>query len=381
MTTRTYDKLIRNLAVAMLTANLLYFLTPFLPPIIWRMSFVLLASYVVVVKMHRTMAVEKAVLLFTSLNLFHYFISYLWITPATSLLGNILVAMMAMPLFTYLGEQRVITQRFLNVSIVVLTIAAIFNFYHARNIAYAQGSMDELYEFVNNATSSFLMILPLLLLTRNQVIRIAGLFTCMFFLLMGAKRGNIVAAAIPTLAILYDFFKDSKRSLWKIVVSFGLIVVFVYKTYSWVVTNDFLMNRIDQTMEGRSSGRDVIYVDAWTTWYNSPNIVNILFGYGFDGTVNNLATLHYAHNDWLEVLVDYGIVGVLMYLAIFWLLYIQIRKEKRLDLKLVLIGATGIWFMKTLYSMGFSEENLAILMIALGAVLGQRKSESFKQKR
>ena len=151
-----------------------------------------------------------------------------------------------------------------------------------------------------------------------------------------------------------------------------LLAASAFYVYRWVVSNDYLMDRIEQTQEGDSSNRDRIYLNMWNKWYESDNTINYLFGYGYQGT-SSLGVS--AHSDWLEILVDYGLLGILLYLMIFIALTRQILRTKNLQLKYILISASIIWFFKSVYSMGFVSPYTPILMISLGTALGQNKLE------
>ena len=96
--------LIRNLAIFCMIGNLLYFLFPF-PAIVWRLSFVLLSLYCVYEDYIRYgfSGIEKAILIFTGLNLIYFFVSYLWSNPSTTTLGNTLYALLAFVMFAFLG--------------------------------------------------------------------------------------------------------------------------------------------------------------------------------------------------------------------------------------------------------------------------------------
>ena len=97
----------------------------------------------------------------------------------------------------------------------------------------------------------------------------------------------------------------------KTVFILGAIVVVSLVVYNWFITNDYMMHRLEQTLEGNSSGRDVIYTTAWHAWFDCNNLGHYLFGFGYLGTIcHPLMHGYMAHNDWLEILVDYGLVGV-----------------------------------------------------------------------
>lgn len=362
--------LIRNLAIFCMIGNLLYFLFPF-PAIVWRLSFVLLGLYCVYAGYIRYSfsGVEKAILLFTGLNLIYFFVSYLWNNPSTTTLGNTLYALLAFVMFAFLGKKGTLTRKFILVSAVLLTVAAIPSFYNAQQLALAKiASGGD--ETTVNASVLFLMLLPLLLCVKKRIVALVLYCVCLFFLIMGAKRGNILAAIIPSILFLWMLFKENKRNVFKI----SLLLIAVAAIAVWakdmVLSDDYLLSRYEQTLEGNTSGRDVIYSTMWNMWSGTDNIVNLLFGYGYNGTFLYSPMHKFAHNDWLEILVDFGLLGALFYAAIF---ISFARLYFRLDRgypRLVCIAIVSIWFMKTLYSMGFTDQTLALMAIPFGCLYG-----------
>ena len=368
-------KFIRNLALLFIAGNLIGWIFPF-PNIIWRLGLVLLSIYVIVFEEKKRLPCENAILIFTAFNLVHYFVSFLWQNSASTQIGNILYALLPLSLFVYLSKKKVLDDRFITFAEIVLLSVAILDYYHTKNTIISSIGLGDDIDVVNNASVTFLMILPMLFLLKSNIQKWLSLLVCMFFLLMGVKRGNIFAAVIPIGLIIYSLFKNRRQGILKIILTFILLLVASYITYDWITSNDFLLYRVNKTIQGNSSGRDVIYTGAWHSWYDSNNIITYLFGYGFDATRHQILTMHRpAHNDWLEILVDYGLVGVLLYLAIFMTLLHQIKQIQSYKMKLLLLSAFIIWFFKSVYSMGFTEEALSILMISMGAALGEYKLE------
>lgn len=360
--------LIRNLAIFCMIGNLLYFLFPF-PAILWRLSFVLLGLYCVYVGYIRYgfSGVEKAILLFTGLNLIYFFVSYLWNNPSTTTLGNTLYALLAFVMFAFLGKKGTLTRKFILVSAILLTVAAIPSFYNAQQLALAKlASGGD--ETTVNASTIFLMLLPLLFCLRNRVVSLVLFCVCLFFLISGAKRGNILAAVIPAILYLWMLFKENKKNVFKISVLIIAVAAIAVWAKDLVLSDDYLLRRYEQTLEGNTSGRDIIYSTMWNMWSGTDNIVNLLFGYGYNGTFLYSPMHKFAHNDWLEILVDFGLLGALFYAAIF---ISFARLYFRLDRgypRLACIAIVSIWFMKTLYSMGFTDEMLALMAIPFGCL-------------
>lgn len=362
--------LIRNLAIFCMIGNLLYFLFPF-PAIVWRLSFTLLSLYCVYEDYIRYgfSGIEKAILIFTGLNLIYFFVSYLWSNPSTTTLGNTLYALLAFVMFAFLGKEGILTQKFILVSAILLTVAAIPSFYNAQQLALAKlvSGGDET---TVNASIIFLMLLPMLFCLKKRVVSLVLFCVCLFFLITGAKRGNILAAVIPTILYLWMLFKENKKNVFKISVLIIAVAAIAVWVKDLVLSDDYLLRRYEQTLEGNTSGRDIIYSTMWNMWSGTDNIVNLLFGYGYNGTFLYSPMQKFAHNDWLEILVDFGLLGALFYAAIF---ISFARLYFRLDRgypRLACIAIVSIWFMKTLYSMGFTDQTLALMSIPFGCLFG-----------
>lgn len=368
--------IVRNLSVLCLIGNLLYFMFPF-PPMLWRIVFVVLCMYCISqsYKKYKFSGFEKSVLIFTAFNLVYFFISYLWLdAPSTSFIGNVLFAMLALLLYSFLGAEKVLTDKFMMIISVIITIAGIFYFYHVKELVLARYLMSDDKSVTNNGSVVFLMVLPLLFLVKNRMISIVLFCVCLFFLIYGAKRGSILAAVIPVVLYIYVFFKDDKKSIFKILISMAVFTAITMWAIDLFFENEYLLRRMVSIKEGDSSGRDVIYANAWNLWYNSDNMINLLFGYGFQGMFHH--TTRMAHNDWLEILVDYGLIGCLLYLSIFIYFAKYILSLNSFKAKVILISVISIWGMKTTYSMGFVEESTAILFLAVGPILGKSKSSN-----
>ena len=367
--------LIRNLALLFIAGNMVGWLFPF-PNMVWRLGLVLLSLYVIVFEEGKRLPCENALLFFIAFNLLHFFISFLWKNPSYTQVGNILCALLPLSLFVCLSQKGVMNDRFIAVMGIVLLITAILQYYHYTRMAIIRSEVDEDTDITNNASVAMLMLLPMLFLMKNQIQKWITLLVCVFFIVTSAKRGNILAAVIPVGLFVWFSLKDSRRSGIKIILVLALIVGGAFLTYRWMANNDYLMHRIEQTQEGNSSGRDIIYAGAWHAWYDSDNFVHQLFGLGFDGILKLESTgHHHAHNDWLEVLVNYGLLGFFIYLALFVSLFLQVRRIKSFEMRMAFLSGLLIWFLKTLFSMGFTGETLSVAMISMGTALGWYKTE------
>lgn len=370
---RNKYKIIRNLAFILIVFNSLYWFFP-VRPIVWRLGLVFLALYVDMGLEGKKLPCEKTILVFTILNLVYFFISFLYSPPSFTQIGNILCAMLTFSLFVFLAQKDVMDEKFFTIVGFVLLLAAILYYYQYLTMLRNSLNLDSDSDITNNGAGIFMFLMPMLFLMKNKYQKWITFVVCLFYIIMGAKRGYIVAVAIPAIMFVFHAFKDNRRSLFKsigVIIIAGAVGFFVYRMAS---DNDYLMYRWNQTLEGDSSGRDLIYSNIWDGWKDSANPLNMLFGYGFDATSEIGA---HAHSDWLEILYDYGLFGVAIYLLLFLQLFRMIPKIKSSNMKMTYIASIILWLLPSIYSMGFTSGSMAILMISMGTALGNYKKEVF----
>ena len=112
--------------------------------------------------------------------------------------------------------------------------------------------------------------------------------------------------------------------------------------------------------------------------------MNVIFGYGFAGSLKLSGTGSYAHNDWLELLSNYGLIGVLLYFILFIFAIKEItNKNRKIDKQILMYTIIGMWFSTTLFSMWYTAITSSIQVILIAYLIGYKQfslRELFKQK-
>ncbi len=228
----------------------------------------------------------------------------------------------------------------------------------ALQVAMMEGSMQE--EFTNNIGYTFLSLIPLLFfLSKNRTIQYIALAYIMTFIIMGMKRGAIIIGAIVVLYFLYQAFKNStKRNRFKVILLTIIIVISAYFYIANLVeTSEYFQYRIEQTQEGATSGRDIIYTKLFTYFLQETTEWQFLFGSGANHTV--AVAGNYAHNDWLELAVNQGCLGILVYLFYWICMYKTWRQSKsKTKIYLSLGSLCFIYFMSTFFSMSYGNMSI-----------------------
>lgn len=213
-------------------------------------------------------------------------------------------------------------------------------------------------DFTNNSGYIIVSLLPLMaFFNKRSIIQYIGLFLIMAATILCFKRGAIL---VGLLAIAYFIFKKvNVRSTSRRITTIALVAVMLVALYRYFdsifLTNDYFYQRVMLTREGDSSGRDSIYGFFWDYFTSGENgVIGILFGNGAAATLKLLG--FEAHNDWIEFAIDFGLLGIVLYLF-YWFTIYKYYKFARKNLSDTIVLAMGmvliINFARTFFSMSF----------------------------
>lgn len=228
---------------------------------------------------------------------------------------------------------------------------------------------------VNNSAYLFVGLIPFVFLIKKRLYAYLSIAVISYFIIMGAKRGALVVGVLGlVMYVYYQIRTIPKKNKFKayalVFVGFIALSVFTVKTYS---QNVFLQTRFQQAEAGSWSGRENIYANIFTEWLNSDSIIQIIFGYGFMGSMKLSGTGNVAHNDWLELLANNGIIGILIYLVLFYYGFKScFNPYWDRNKQLVLLTIMLIWFATTLFSMGFTSSSFTGMFLMIAYLIGDK---------
>jgi O-antigen ligase len=149
-------------------------------------------------------------------------------------------------------------------------------------------------------------MLPFVLTLKARVLKTIFVTVIGLIAFFSIKRSAIFAFILGML--IYNFFNLKKNKILFSFLGLFLIAAVTYLVFLFAdqQTDGYVSQRLDFTLnEGGSSGRDEIYLNVWSNILDA-DIVNFLFGHGNYATVNDFGL--FAHNDYLEIIYDYGII-------------------------------------------------------------------------
>jgi len=187
-----------------------------------------------------------------------------------------------------------------------------------------------------NLVNYILCLLPFVLCVKKNSIKMIFLLMTSFSLLISMRRTAFLAFVVALfVSYIIDrhiiMGKGRKRKFINTLVIFLTIITGIFM-YNYIVDslNLDIILRFQQLSTGGWSGRDIIYRSVWHYQLNS-TAGEWLIGRGYNGVSNTsaagLGNLFFsssaAHNDFLEILYDYGIIG----LSIFLLFCVKLIKH------------------------------------------------------
>lgn len=300
----------------------------------------------------------------------------------TASVRNIVIAVYGFVVIVFF-YYSVINQHLSNVLLNVVLLIVLANGLWEIYYAFSFQRLKQGVEVINTSAGYiFVMILPVLLYRFRKDNIWIFLVTLILTMLTG-KRGALVIYAVLILYGLLNYKTISRyfRINWKIVLFLVLIIVSysVFMEYAYESLQHRLLTIKNEQRGTIASGRDVIWSTLLSAWYNG-DFINLLFGFGFYATIP--INRFIAHNDFVEFLVDFGLIGLLLYCVVLVQFFKNIKRVKIINKHIfsllmicffVLIGRGFI--------AGTIRTDNIVLSISIGYLLGQAVIKRHKQEK
>lgn len=166
-----------------------------------------------------------------------------------------------------------------------------------------------------------LLTLPWIFLVKKEAIRNFLLFVIFLAAIISAKRSAILICIL--IAIVYIWFNYIKNKKSHAIIRIAIPIIFIVCIYFFISNvmssrSEYVFSRFSSISEDKGSGRDIVWRNVLDTYSKSPVLEKII-GHGHNSAIivnrgHNIDLS--AHNDFLEVLFDYGIIGLILYLLL-----------------------------------------------------------------
>lgn len=160
-----------------------------------------------------------------------------------------------------------------------------------------------------------LYMLPLVFLSKSKAVRIIFTLFATIAVVSSVKRAGLLALALALLTYLVSWMFVSKR-LKVTTVVFGLIGLTAFGFIVYLVGSSDENNNVFERFENIGDDNGSNRVLVWQTtaaMIEKSDIDNYVTGHGYNSVVGDSPIGLSAHNDFLEVTYDYGLIGIVLY--------------------------------------------------------------------
>lgn len=203
----------------------------------------------------------------------------------------------------------------------IMFLFYIFSFFYASYYIHSyllQFGKDRL--AVLNLSYGVIVFLPWIALIRTKVWRRLGFLVVLLVVLISMKRGAIVVLPLMMVAAMFVETAAEKKSPGPFIGKVLLLLLFFIAGLAiadqW--SGGFLSKRFSSEELASGSGRSHAYRFALQEYWQRHSPLDLLFGYGSGGSLRFFGTG--VHNEWLEFLFSFGLLGVVLYGLLFLVL-------------------------------------------------------------
>lgn len=294
---------------------------------------------------------------------------------------NIFISLLPIYVFYHYTRFDIITESHVRFMTIVLLIITILNFYHRRDLLIAE-SVTGREDFTLNVGYSFLRILPMFFFFHKKTTLQHFLFIiCLAFIVLCVKRGAIIISVFCYLLFLIYNIRSGRlrKKSSGILLSIISLLCIGYFVADTMANNEYFMHRIEQTIEGDSSNRDEIYTTFASHFLSEQNLFDFLFGHGANSTLE--IGRNFAHNDWLEIAINNGLIVVIVYIIFYISLFRSwgTVKNYSIEYSYSFLMSWIIMFISSFFSMSYTSVGLPIAIV-IGFTLGTYKKLKFSHQ-
>jgi hypothetical protein len=264
----------------------------------------------------------------------------------------------------------------LNLIGLLFMLASIIIFFYSRNKLTLELQKENV---VNNVAYNFVAVVPFVplffLAFKRNFWGLTSIAVIIVMVMFGAKRGALVCTILSLAFALVYYLNSNKFSIRRIIVVIvAAVVAYLLIDYMYE-SSDFLQGRVTKTFEKGIGMRSIGYSVLFNSWLHDTNTLQFLFGRGSAATISVWG--NYGHQDWLELLTDNGLLGAVLYAAIFISAFSYVRKSRaNTSLKLSMYLCILTWFLKSMFSMGYTSIESSFSMLLFGSLIGLNKTEA-----
>lgn len=263
----------------------------------------------------------------------------------------------------YLARKHQVTVKLLNIFFIAVFIAFVIEFFYETFTIMALKDKEYI---TSNSSYRFVYIMPFVPLIKGRTKILVFWIISISLAILSTKRGAILGLCLECILYYCWQLKNTKNRISFIIGALIIGSIGWHYLYIYYWDNPYLQIRLENTLAGGSSGRNYM-ISTLLYYYSNTNLIQMIFGSGFAHCANIAGD--YAHNDWIELLIDCGGIGFFLCLMFYYQLF-QVSIRLQGQYKKILILIIIAFLPSSFYSMVFFSESVSIGFLWLGFVIG-----------
>lgn len=235
-------------------------------------------------------------------------------------------------------------------------------------------------ETLTSPSYYIMYMLPFLLCNKSKIVKIILIIITSLVVFTSFKRTGTIAIILVILTYVYIEYIIDKKLLGKILIITILGLAIYYLISLNLFENSYLISRFKNIKEDQGSNRIEVWNVTWRMIKQS-NFFQLLFGHGFNMVSKDSPLKLSAHNDFLEVLYDFGfpVLVFLLYLLV-KLIKLTLELIKHKSKYAVPMTASVILFIINLMSSHIIIYIYYLIIFSMfwGFILGDLENKNYK---
>lgn len=182
-------------------------------------------------------------------------------------------------------------------------------------------------EFGRDAILAVSIFLPIILNIKNKYLKNIFLIIVLYWSIISAKRTSLLCIGLAfVFLIISNISHASGKNFVKFIVVLAIGVAIIYFAYNkypeFASQTDYLIERFEDPKDNESNRERMDMYEGTYSAFLTSSIFEQLFGHGYMAVVNDLYGRP-THNDLMEILYDYGLMALVIYLIFLVKLFIR----------------------------------------------------------
>lgn len=173
-------------------------------------------------------------------------------------------------------------------------------------------------DFGRDAILAVSIFLPIILSIRNKYLKGIFLTMILYWSITSAKRTSLLCIGLAIIfLIIANISNVSGKTFVRFIAVLAVGVAVAYFAYNkypeFALQTDYIIERFKDPKDNDSNRERIDMYAGTYSAYSSSSIIEQLFGHGYMAVVNDLYGRP-THNDIMEILYDYGLIALAIYL-------------------------------------------------------------------